>query len=41
MDILVADMAAPKKVKMSRFLIIVQELWKGSKYADSCLEWSL
>ena len=40
MDILVADMAAPKSENVA-FFMSVQELWKGSKYPDRCLEWSL
>ena len=40
MDIMVADMAAPKRENVV-FFMSVQELWKGSKYADRCLEWSL
>ena len=40
MDILVVDMATPKSENVA-FFMSVQELWKGSKYADRYLEWSL
>ena len=30
-----------KKSENVAFFMSVQELWKGSKYADRCLEWSL